>query len=185
MFKLKLKKEMEVTMDKHKVIGKSHVRIDGRDKITGKQIYVNDKYSNDMLFAAVKTSPHAHAKILSIDAEKAKEAPGVRGVVTGEDLPYVVGLYLGDKYPLARNKVRHYGEAVVAVIGDSEAEALEALKLIQVKYEQLEPVLSLEDALRDDSVLVHEKLGDYKRISAVHPEPGLMLPIEQKLEKEI
>lgn len=103
-------------MDKHKVIGKSHIRIDGQDKIRGKQIYVNDNYSNDMLYGAIKTSPHAHAKIISIDIEKAKLAPGVRAVVTGEDLPFVVGLYLGDKYPLARGKVRHYGEAVAAVL---------------------------------------------------------------------
>lgn len=74
---------MDVTMNKHKVVGKSHIRIDGLDKVSGKQIYVNDNYSNDMLHAVVKTSPHAHAKILSIDIEKAKVAPGVRGVVTG------------------------------------------------------------------------------------------------------
>lgn len=170
-------------MDKHKVIGKSHIRIDGQDKIRGKQIYVNDNYSNDMLYGAIKTSPHAHAKIISIDIEKAKLAPGVRAVVTGEDLPFVVGLYLGDKYPLARGKVRHYGEAVAAVIADSEAEALEALKLIQVKYEQLEPVLSLEDALSEEAILVHENLGDYQHISAIHPEPGTNIANRTKIRK--
>ena len=65
-------------MDKYKVVGKSHIRVDGLDKIRGKQIYVNDNYSNDMLYAVVKTSPHAHAKIVSIDIEEAKTAPGVR-----------------------------------------------------------------------------------------------------------
>ncbi len=170
-------------MKELKVVGKSHVRIDGLDKITGKQIYVNDNYSNNMLHATIKTSPHAHAKIISIDTEQAKVAPGVRAVVTGEDLPFVVGLYLGDKYPLARDKVRHFGEAVVAVVADSEAEANQALNLIQIKYEQLDAVLSLDDALSSDSLLVHEDLANYKHISAIHPEPGTNVANRTKIRK--
>ncbi len=110
-------------MEKYNVIGKNHLRIEGEDKVTGRIKYVNDINFPGMLHAALKTSPHAHARILSIDVGEARKSPGVRAVVTGEDLPYVVGLYLGDKYPLARGKVRHYGEAVAAVIADSEAEA--------------------------------------------------------------
>ena len=170
-------------MNNYKVVGKGHIRIDGLDKITGRQVYVNDNYSNDMLYAALKTSPHAHAKIISIDRDKAREAPGVRAVVTGEDLPFVVGLYLGDKYPLARDKVRHFGEAVVAVIADSEAEAQNALDLIQVKYQQLDPVLSLKDALSSASILVHEDLANYKHISAIHPEPGTNIANRTKIRK--
>lgn len=170
-------------MDNLKVVGKGHLRLDGKDKVTGKQIYVNDIHSNDMLHAVVKTSPHAHAKIISIETELAKSAPGVRGVVTGEDLPYVVGLYLGDKYPLARDKVRHFGEAVVVVIADSEAEALEALDLIQIRYEQLEPILSLKDAKNNNDLLVHEELGSYKHISAIHPEPGTNIANRTKIRK--
>lgn len=166
-----------------KVVGKSHIRIDGLDKITGKQIYVNDNHSNDMLHAVMKTSPHAHANIISIDTEKAKTAPGVRAVVTGEDLPFVVGLYLGDKYPLARGKVRHFGEAVAAVVADSEAEALEALDLIKIKYEQLDPVLTIEDAISNETVLVHEDLANYKHISAIHPEPGTNIANRTKIRK--
>lgn len=170
-------------MDNLKVVGKNHLRLDGKDKVTGKQIYVNDINSNDMLHAVVKTSPHAHAKIMSIEAELAKSSPGVRAVVTGEDLPYVVGLYLGDKYPLARDKVRHFGEAVVAVIADSEAEALEALDLIQIKYEQLKPILKLEDAINNNDLLVHEELGTYKHISAIHPEAGTNIANRTKIRK--
>lgn len=170
-------------MDNLKVVGKSHLRVDGKDKVTGKQIYVNDIHSNDMLHAVVKTSPHAHARIISIKTEMAKSAPGVRAVVTGEDLPYVVGLYLGDKYPLARDKVRHFGEAVVAVIADSEAEGLEALDLIEIKYEQLEPILSLKDAITNNNLLVHEELDKYKHISAIHPEPGTNIANRTKIRK--
>lgn len=170
-------------MDNLKVVGKDHVRIDGLDKITGKQIYVDDKHSNDMLHAALKTSPHAHADIISIDTKEAEAAPGVRSVVTGADLPFVVGLYLGDKYPLARGKVRHYGEAVVAVIADSKAEAIEALDLIKIKYEQLDPVLSVRDAIEEDSILVHSELGNYKHIPAIHPEPGSNIANRTKIRK--
>lgn len=170
-------------MKNFKVVGKDHMRIDGPDKVTGKQKYVNDTYSKDMLFAAIKTSPHAHADIISIETEEAKRAPGVRGVVTGEDVPFVVGLYLGDKFPMARGKVRHFGEAVVAVIADSEQEALEALKLIDVKYEKLDAVLSVKEAISSDSILVHEDLGNYKHIKPIHPEPGSNIANRTKIRK--
>ncbi len=170
-------------MNNLKVVGKGHIRIDGLDKITGKQVYVNDNYSNDMLHAVLKTSPHAHAKIISINTEKALSSPGVRAVVTGEDLPFVVGLYLGDKYPLARDKVRHFGEAVVAIIADSEAEALVAADLILIKYEQLDPVLSLKQAMDSECILVHEDLANYKHISAIHPEPGTNIANRTKIRK--
>ncbi|WIV11689.1 xanthine dehydrogenase family protein molybdopterin-binding subunit [Proteiniborus sp. MB09-C3] len=170
-------------MDKYSVIGKNHLRIEGRDKITGRLKYVNDLNPSGLLHAVLKTSPHAHAKIISIDTEEARKASGVRAVVTGEELPYVVGLYLGDKYPLARGKVRHYGEAIAAVIADSEAEAKEAVDLIKITYEQLPPVLSVEDALKEDSLLVHEELGRYQHISAIHPEPKTNVANRTKIRK--
>lgn len=167
----------------YKVVGQSYLRLEGRDKVKGKIKYVNDLNYPGLLHAAFKTSPHAHAKIVSISTEEAKKAPGVRAVITGEDLPYVVGLYLGDKYPLARGKVRHYGEAVAAVVADSEAEAREALDLIKVNYEQLTPVLSVEEALKEDSLLVHEELGKYQHISAIHPEPRTNIANKTKIRK--
>ncbi len=170
-------------MGNYKVIGQSYLRLEGKDKVRGKIKYVNDLNPPGLLHAAFKTSPHAHAKIVSIDTEEAKKAQGVRAVVTGEDLPYVVGLYLGDKYPLARGKVRHYGEAVAAVIADSEAEAIEALDLIKITYEQLTPVLSVDEALKADSLLVHEELGNYQHIDAIHPEPGTNIANRTKIRK--
>jgi len=170
-------------VEKFNVIGKNHLRIEGKDKVTGKIKYVNDLNFPGMLHAALKTSPHAHAKILSIDVDEARKAPGVRAVVTGEELPFVVGLYLGDKYPLARGKVRHYGEAVAAVIADSEVEAQMATALIKINYEQLTPVLSIDDALKEDSLLVHEDLEKYQHISAIHPEPGTNVANRTKIRK--
>lgn len=170
-------------MEKFNVIGQNHLRIEGKDKITGRIKYVNDINFPGMLYAALKTSPHAHARIISIDVTEARKAPGVRAVVTGEELPYVVGLYLGDKYPLARGKARHYGEAVAAVIADSEAEAKLALDLIKVSYEQLKPVLSIEDALKEDALLVHEEMEKYQHISAILPEPGTNVANRTKIRK--
>lgn len=170
-------------MNKYNVIGQNHLRIEGEDKIRGTLKYVNDINPPGLLHAALKTSPHAHAKIISIDTEEARKSSGVRAVVTGEELPYVVGLYLGDKYPLARGKVRHYGEAVAAVIADSEAEAKEALDLIKIVYEQLTPVLSVDEALKEDALLVHKELGEYQHISAIHPEPGTNVANRTKIRK--
>jgi len=72
-----------------------------------------------MLYAQVKKSPHARAKILSIDTSKAEALPGVRAVLTGSELDYRLGLYIVDKYILAKGEVRHYGEAVAAVAAES------------------------------------------------------------------
>ncbi len=170
-------------MGNYSVIGQSYLRIEGKDKISGKIKYVNDFNPPGLLHVALKTSPHAHAQIVSIDTEQAKKSQGVRAIVTGQDLPYVVGLYLGDKYPLARGKVRHYGEAVVAVIADSEAEARAAAELIKISYEQLTPVLSVDEALKEDSLLVHEELENYQHIDAIHPEPGTNIANRTKIRK--
>ena len=72
-----------------------------------------------MLHAKVKESPHARAKILSIDTSKAEALPGVRAVLVGSELDYKVGLYVVDKDILAKDEVRHYGEAVAAVAAET------------------------------------------------------------------
>jgi len=75
----------------------------------------------EMHHAAIKMSSHAHDLISRIETEEAMQAPGVRAVLTGEDMPGNIGIYLGDKPALARYKVRHYGEPVAAVVDDSKA----------------------------------------------------------------
>ncbi|MCC5910178.1 MAG: xanthine dehydrogenase family protein molybdopterin-binding subunit [Clostridiaceae bacterium] len=170
-------------MDQYKVIGKSPPRKDSKDKVKGKVKYVNDINTVGMLHTALKTSPHAHAKIISIDIAEAMEKPGVRKVITGEDIPYIVGLYLGDKYPLALGKVRHYGEAVAAVIADSEREALEALDAIKISYEELSPVRSIEEAMNEDAALVHEELDTYQHIDGIYPEGDSNVANRTKIRK--
>ena len=98
-----------------KQVGRKTARIDATEKLTGQAIYVSDMTMSGMLYARVKTSPHARAKIVKIDTSAAEALPGVRAVITGDELEYKLGLYVVDKDILAKGVVRHYGEAVAAV----------------------------------------------------------------------
>lgn len=164
-------------------IGRSLPRKDGEDKVRGKLRYLGDRLAPEMLHAAVKTSPHAHALLSKIDIHAALQAPGVRAVLTGADIPGNIGIYLGDKPPLAFKKVRHYGEPVAAVVADSEAEARAALPLIKVDYEQLEVVHSPAEALAKGAPLLHEEMADYSHIPPIIPEPGSNVANRTKIRK--
>ena len=85
-------------------------------------------------------SPHAHALIKDIDVSKALEMPGVKAVVTGEDVPNNIGLYLIDRPIFARDRVRYVGEPVAGVVATSEEIADEAAQLVEVEYEELPAV---------------------------------------------
>ncbi|MFP4643694.1 MAG: xanthine dehydrogenase family protein molybdopterin-binding subunit [Spirochaetales bacterium] len=167
-----------------KYVGKKTPRIDSKEKLTGQAIYVSDMEVAGMLYARVKTSPHARARIVSINTSKAKELPGVRAVVIGEELDYRVGLYVVDKAVLARNEVRHFGEAVAAVAADTIEIANQAVELIEVEYEVLQPVLHPIDALKEDAPLVHPNLGEYSYMEAAFtPKPGTNVANHTKLRK--
>ncbi|MFW5903071.1 MAG: xanthine dehydrogenase family protein molybdopterin-binding subunit, partial [archaeon] len=170
-------------MTDYEHIDHSYPRKDGVKKVNGEADYTDDYKPDNLLHAAVLTSPHAHAKIKSIDTKKAEESSGVRSVVTGKDFDIHTGIYLGDKRPLAKDKVRHYGERVAAVIADSEHEAKRALDLIDVDYETLESVSSPKEALKEDSPVLHENMEDYDSISAIHPEPGTNIGNRTKIRK--
>ena len=128
-------------------IGKSPVRHDVADKLTGAALYVSDMTLPGMLHAQVKQSPHARARIRRIDVSRAERLPGVRAILTGHDLEYRLGLYVVDKDILAKDEVRHFGEAVAAVAADTLAIAQAAVELIEVEYEVLTPILNHMDAL--------------------------------------
>jgi CO/xanthine dehydrogenase Mo-binding subunit len=154
------------------LIGKSVPRIDGPEKVTGSATFTADMKLPGMLYARMLLSPHAHARILSIDTDKARQLPGVKAVLTGKDLPYRVGLYMVDKPILADGKARYCGEPVAAVAAASEEIALEAVSLIKVDYEVLEPVLDAREALKPGAPLVHEFLHTYECVK------GVFCPIE-------
>ncbi len=165
------------------VIGKSVKRSDGRSKVTGKLRFVNDREWRGMLHSALVRSPHAHAKIVAIDDQKALDLPGVVTVLKGEDLPFNLGLYLGDKPPLAREKVRHYGEPVAAVVAETKEKAEQAAAMIEVRYEQLEVINSPEEALKEDAPLLHKEMHTYRRIPPILPEHGTNVANRTKIRK--
>lgn len=164
-------------------VNKSVPRRESWDKVTGKQKYLNDFSSPDLLHGALKLSNQAHAKILDIDISKAIIAPGVRKILTGDDIDRNLGLYLGDKPAIAKGKVRHHGETVAVAIADTLEEAENAIKLIDITYEALPTVSNPLDALKDDAPLIHENLDSYNHIDAIIPEPGTNVANRTKIRK--
>jgi CO/xanthine dehydrogenase Mo-binding subunit len=150
-----------------KVVGTRPVRPDGADKVTGKAQFGADFYMAGQLHGRIKRSPHAHARVISIDTRKARALPGVKAVVTGPDFPD-----LGDEIHdggeaasnlrdlslnvMARDKVLYDGHAVAAVAAMSAAIAEEALDLIEVTYEVLPHVIDVRAAMAPDAPLLHD-----------------------------
>ena len=130
------------------IIGSSISRKDGENKVTGKTRFGADYSLPGQLYAAVYHSPHAHARILSLDTEKARTYPGVRAVITGEDCPGYYGSFICDQPILAHDKVVYKGQPVAAVAADTERIAREAVRLIEAEYELLPIVDSIEDAIK-------------------------------------
>ena len=153
----------------YKVIGTRPVRPDGADKVTGRAIYGADMRLTGMLHGKMLRSPHAHARIKSIDTSKAKALPGVRAVVTAHDMPKAedrmanlgemsVNVKHLSNNALAYDKVLYRGHAVAAVAATNVHVAEEALKLIEVDYEVLPAALDVLDAMKDDAPILHEDL---------------------------
>jgi CO/xanthine dehydrogenase Mo-binding subunit len=172
-----------IVKTKYTLIGKSAPRYDRLDKVTGQIKYTNDFIHPNMLHGALKTSPHAHAKIVEINKSKAYKMPGVRAILVGSDHLDNLGLYLCDKPPIARDRVRHYGEVVAVVVADSYREAKAACEKIEVTYEVMEPILSPTQALREDAKLIHPDLESYSHISPIHPKPGTNIANHTKIRK--
>jgi CO/xanthine dehydrogenase Mo-binding subunit len=165
-------------------VGHGPARQEGVGKLTGAAVFVSDMTLPGMLHAQVKKSPHARAKIRHIDVSRAASLPGVRAILTGEDLDYRIGLYVVDKDILAKGVVRHYGEAVAAVAADTLAIAKEAADLIEVDYEVLPAVLNHMDAVKAGAPLVHPDLGAYDYVKAVFsPQPGTNIANLSKCRK--
>ncbi|MBC7342477.1 MAG: xanthine dehydrogenase family protein molybdopterin-binding subunit [Clostridia bacterium] len=155
------------------IVGQPVTRVEALEKVTGVAVYGADVSLPGMLYAKVLRSPYAHARIKSIDISSALKAPGVRAVVTGEDLPGVLGGEAVKDMPfLAQGKVRYVGEPVAAVAAEDEAAAERALELIRVEYEELPAVLDPLEAMKDGAPLIHPELAKYQHIPAVKPVPG-------------
>jgi len=146
-------------------VGRSTPKLENREKVTGRAEYIDDLYRPGMLHAAILGSPYAHARILSYDVSEALAAPGVVGVITGDDVPDGrMGAFIKDEHALAKGKVLYVGEPVAAVAAETLAEARAAVNLIRVDYEELSAVLSPEEGLAHDAPILHEKLADYVKV---------------------
>lgn len=147
----------EAPWDDFKVVGKSHRKIDGMAKATGEAVYADDIQLPGMLHAKTLRSPHAHARIVSIDTSRAEALPGVRAVITGKDLPIQYGVipWTPDETALAVDKVRFIGDEVAAVAAVDEDTANAALELIDVEYEELHAYMDPREALERDEPQIH------------------------------
>ena len=154
----------------YRVIGTRPARHDALERVTGRALYGDDVHFPGQLYGKVLRSPHAHARILSIDVSRALALDGVKGVVTSGDLAQVTGESVNaeglvvDHGFLANNclagdKVLYRGHAVAAVAATTQEIAEEALSHINVDYEVLPPVLSARDAMRDGAPVLHEGLN--------------------------
>jgi xanthine dehydrogenase D subunit len=140
------------------VVGDSAQRPDGVPKVKGEFAYSSDLWAEGMLWGATVRSPHVRARITSIEANDALSMPGVRAVLTHDDVPgrKTYGLEYADQPVLAWDEIRYQGEAVAIVAADHPETARRAAERVQVGYEELEPLVDPEEALADGSPQLHD-----------------------------
>ncbi|MBA3241255.1 MAG: molybdopterin-dependent oxidoreductase, partial [Acidobacteria bacterium] len=161
---------------KLKVVGKPFRKVDARSKCTGQTRFADDIVLPRMLYAKLLRSHEPHALIKSIDTSKAKALPGVLACITGQDLPIPYGILpvSQDEHPLCLDKVRFIGDPVAAVAAVDEDTAFEAMNLIEVEYERLQTITSIEEGVRVEEPRIHD-YGDHGNVhKAVHLEFGDM-----------
>ena len=142
--------------------------------MTGAFGYGSDLRADGMLWGATLRSPHPSARIHSIDVSRAEAAPGVRAVLTADDVPgrKTFGLEFSDQPVLASDVVRYEGEPVAVVAAETLEQARTAAELIEVDYELLPAVADMEDALRPDAPQVHELGNTLRHVHILHGDPG-------------
>ena len=145
--------------ERFSVVGKSLPKIDAWAKVTGQTRFADDMALPRMAHGKLLRSPHAHARIVRIDTTRARRLPGVYAVITGRDLPPVKFGILPvsqDEEALCVEKVRMVGDAVAAVAAVDEETAERAAEMIEVEYEPLRALMSIEDSLAHPEVRIHE-----------------------------
>ena len=148
-----------------RVAGKRLNRIDGIGKVTGKHVYAADFALPGMLFGKILRSGEAHARIARLDVAKALSLPGVRSVLTAQDIPQIrFGTAIKDRTMFAEGEVRFRGEAIAAVAATSLEIAEAAVRAIEIEYEPLPAVFDPEEALLPGAPLVHAGWNDYQAL---------------------
>jgi CO/xanthine dehydrogenase Mo-binding subunit len=178
------------TKNSYRHIGKPVKRHDGIEKVTGQALYTGDMKMSAMLHAKIKTSPHAHARIVRVDYSKAEALPGVRAVVCGSvgsggcHGGTKLGIYMQDRSVIATDCVRYAGEVVAAVAADDVRTAQQACDLIEIDYEPLPLVTDVREAVKPDAPLIHPDLGLYSHTKGVFfPEPGTNVANHMRIRK--
>ena len=148
----------------YKWVGTRPIRPDGLEKVTGKARFGADLVLPGMLYGKVVRSPHAHARIVSIDTSAAESMEGVKAVITGADFPDLAanGAHPSDidvaNNAIARDKVLYEGHVVAAVAAITREQAEAAAKAVAVTYEVLPHVLTVDEAMADNAPLLHEAM---------------------------
>jgi CO/xanthine dehydrogenase Mo-binding subunit len=165
-------------------VGENKPRIDAREKVTGVALYADDiQFGNKLLHARIKRSPHPHAQIKNIDTSKARALPGVRAIVTGQDFPGYIGLYLKDRQIFCCDRVRYVGDPIAGVAAINPEIAEQAVTLIDVEYEVLEPVFDPEFGANPKAPVIHPDLDEYAVASFILPRPGSNISNHFKIRK--
>ena len=164
----------EATKTSARFFGERITRNEDPRLLTGQALFVDDVALPDMGHIAYVRSPYAHARIGAIDTTRAREMPGVIAIFTAADLgdywqpgPLLVSpppiercvFHQRTQFPLAKDKVRHLGEAVAAVVATSRYAAEDAAEEVMVDFDPLPGVVDLEQALADDAPILHDDLG--------------------------
>lgn len=143
-----------------KYVGKNIFKVDAQEKVTGKAIYPEDIYFNDMLYLKIKRATHPHAYLRRIVISKAQKLPGVVKIITEADIPEVknFGLIIKDQPVLIGigQKMRYMGDALAIVIAESKEAASQAVNLIEVEVEELEIISDPLRAMEKGAPLIHK-----------------------------
>jgi CO/xanthine dehydrogenase Mo-binding subunit len=158
----------------YRVIGKSEPRVDGVDKVTGQARYAADISLPGTIWGKTLSCPYPHARIVRIDTSAAKAYPGVHAVITGADTRDggLWGRGVKDAPTLAYDVVRYAGERVAAVAADDEDIAEQALRLIEIEYEELPAVLDPFEAMEEDAPILHPDFNSYVGFRMKHDRPS-------------
>jgi CO/xanthine dehydrogenase Mo-binding subunit len=151
-----------------KYVGKPIPRYDSLGHVTGKTVFVNDISLPGMLTVKVRRSNVARGIIKNIDTSKAKEVKGVYAVLTGADVPHNIYGFYPDQPVLADKEVRFFGQPIVGVAAIDEDTAMEALQLVKIDIEELEPVLDPIEAMKEGSPLVRPEGNLWEFDEGVH-----------------
>ena len=153
--------------DELSIVGQPLIKPDAFSKVSGQTKFADDLALPRMVYGRLLRSPHPHARILRVDTSRARAHPGVLAVLTGDDLPVKFGILpvSQDEEALAREKVRYAGDPIAAVAAIDEWAADEALELIDVQFEELPAVMSIEDAIRGDGEPIHGKSNVHKTVA--------------------